>query len=300
MKRQILAGIAALGLCAVILVAYPVGATPGQPPMVKAGCADAGPRTRDFLPQFGDGTRAVVNPCLGLSDLAGSIAELIPPAQRDTVKPFVNGVGNLVKKVLAINSLAECGYKTDRLALGIYQDRAHLWSVGVVAVTRGRVDAVLETSKCFLLDQIPFRSGDKLRSDGPVEPQPAFCAQTLRRNRGGQDYTVLWLGSSDLMCAGIGLQLTAGTVAGNGVTATVKATPSVTVRAGTSTRSRAIRTEAAGRTVVVTCYRTGQTISGRRGSSSRWYRLKTEDGEQYIAGAWLDTGDRADRPARCG
>lgn len=299
MRGQILTGLAALGLCAALVVAQAVDAP--TPAMNEAGCADAGPRTRDFLPQFpAAGTRTIVNPCLGLGDLAGSIAELIPPAQRDTVKPFVAGVGSLVKKVLAINSLAECGYQTDRLALGIYQDRTNLWSVGVVAVTRGRVDAVVETSVCFLLDQIPFLPGNKLRSDGPVQPQPTYCVQAQRRHRAGQGYTVLWLGSSDVMCQGIGLQLSAGSVAGSGVTATVKASPAVNVRAGASTAGAPIRVEAAGRTVVVTCYRIGQTITTRRGASDRWYRLKTEDGEQYITGAWLDTGDRPELPARCG
>jgi hypothetical protein len=302
MRGQILTGLAALGVCAALVVAHAVADTPAQPAMTKVGCADAGPRTRDFLPQFpAAGTRTVVNPCLGLGDLAGSIAELIPPAQRDTVKPFIAGVGKLVKNVLAINTLAKCGYKTDRLALGIYQDREHLWSVGVVAVTRGRVDALLETSKCFLLDQIPFKPGIKTRSTGPVQPQPTFCAQTLRRHRAGQDYTLLWLGSSDVMCQSIGLQLTAGTNSGtSGVTATVKANPAVNVRARASTAGKPIRTEEVGRTVIVTCYRTGQQITTHRGASNRWYRLKTDDGEQYITGAWLDTGDRTDLPAKCG
>jgi hypothetical protein len=296
--RRVLAGLAALAVCAAFL-AYPADAAPPEVTMSKAGCADAGPRTRDFLPQFTDGTRTVVNPCLGLSDLTGVIVDLIPEGQRNTVEPFVAGIKGLVAKVLAINALAECGYRTDRLALGIYQDRGTRWSVGVVAVTRGRVDAVLEISKCYLLDQLPFRPGYKVRSTGPVEPQPKFCVQTLHRFRGGQDYTLLWLGSSDVMCANLGAQLTPGTAAGNGVTATVKASPNVNVRAGTSTRARAIRREPAGQTVIVTCYRTGQTVSGRRGASNRWYRLQTEGGNQYISGAWLDTGDRPDQPAPC-
>jgi hypothetical protein len=298
MRAAATAGLAALVVCAVFLV-YPTDAAPPEATMTKAGCVDAGPRTRDFLPQFPGDVRTIVNPCLGLSDLTGVIIDLIPDAQRNTVRPFIAGIKGLVDKVLAINALAECGYRTDRLALGIYQDRATPWSVGVVAVTRGRVDAVLETSKCFLLDQIPFAPGIKVRSTGPVQAQPKYCAQTQRRFRAGQDYTVRWLGSSDVMCANLGVQLTPGAAAGRGVTATVKASPSVTVRAGTSTRSRAIRREPAGQTVVVTCYRTGQTVSGRRGASNRWYKLQTDGGDQFISGIWLDTGDRTDQPARC-
>jgi hypothetical protein len=299
LRTWALTGLAVLGICAVLLAGCDPEPAPPEAGPSTAGCADAGPRTRDFLPQFPAGTRAVVNPCLGLGDL-GDVIDLIPAGDRAKIGPFVKGIAGLARKVLTFDSLAECGYRTDRLALGLYQDRGTRWSVGVVAVTRGRVDAVKDTAKCFLLDQVPFLPGAASPvSSGPAQPQPAFCVDTVHRSRGGQEYTVLWLGSSDTMCGDLGAQLTAGAEAGDGLTATVKASPDVTVRAGASTKAREIRRAPAGQVVVVGCYRVGEKVDGRRGASDRWYRLLDEDGEQYIAGAWLDTGDRADRPGRC-
>jgi hypothetical protein len=84
MRATATAGLAALVVCAVFLV-YPTDAAPPEATMTKAGCVDAGPRTRDFLPQFAGDVRTIVNPCLGLSDLTGVIIGLIPDAQRNTV-----------------------------------------------------------------------------------------------------------------------------------------------------------------------------------------------------------------------
>jgi hypothetical protein len=262
----------------------------------KAGCSQAGPLTKDFLPLFPPGTTKMIeNPCLKLVGLVSEVTGLIPEGDRGTVTEFLGKVGDLADRAAKVGDAVECGYETDRLALAIYQDKKTLWSIGVTAVVRGDIDAVVEGALCYLLKQLPFGLGQGVAN--PENPQFMVCVDAQRRHRGNDDYTVLWLGSSDVMCDSLTRQLKPGERVGDEITAAVKASPTLMLRATPSTSAEVLFKLDAGDVVTVSCWTEGEKVSGRRGSSTRWDKTNIGTIEGYLADVWLDTGDNPTVPA---
>ncbi|GEM_PF-2895045 len=285
----------------VLLVAFgTAGCRAGDPPGAggsggaggsSGACRQAGPLTRDLLPTFGAAeTTTKQNPCFGFADLVSQATGLIPVGDRSSVDDFIRGVDTLVKRVAALADVVQCGYETDRLAIAIYQNHATLWSVGVVAVVRGDLGAALDTSVCFLRKQLSPPGSDASYVSGPAGPQPTFCFDAVSRTRGGERYTVMWVGSSDFMCWDLTNQLDSGRPEGDGITSTVKAVPDVAVRSGPSTRTALVGRADTGEVGEVSCYRRGETVSGRRGTSDLWDLTTVNGMTGFIADVWLDTG----------
>lgn len=265
-----------------------------------AGCEQPGPLTRDLLPTFDPAeTDTALNPCLRFADLLGAVTDLIPAGQsRVDNKVFLNTVGTVVDRVATVAGVAECAYEQDRLAISLYADRAYRWSVGVVIVIRGDVEAALTGAACWLYEKLPgwVFPRDFTERTTPV-PQP--CVEALRRERDNQSYTVLWLGSSDFMCAALANQITAGAPSGDGIKATVKAKPNATVRSGPGVIA-AVGKARSGSVGTVRCWTEGQRVDGRRGESNVWDQIDIDDMHGYIADIWLDTGgDVTTKVPRC-
>lgn len=266
------------------------------------GCGKAGSLTRDLLPTLAaEETTTIQNPCLKFVDLVGQVTDVFPPGDRTRSAEFLTGVGDLANKVATVSAVAECAYERDRLAIAIYQDLKTKWSMGIVAVVRGDLAAAVVGAQCYLLSKLPIDVGGGFgfRADTNL-PTPAFCFDTLRRTVKGDSYTVLWLGSSDLMCHALDNQLNSGAPAGNGIRATVKASPNVVVRAGPSTTMALVGRAQTGAVGVVTCYVEGEKVTGRRGTSNRWDQTTVNDLTGFVADVWLDTGgDITTQVQRC-
>lgn len=159
-------------------------------------CPTPGPLTGALVPSFDPSEITTIrNPCLAFAGLLAQVTDLIPLPDRTRVGEFINGVDTVANRVAKLNDVVECAYENDRLSIVLYQDRSFRWSIGVVAVLRGTFDAVAETSACFLLRQLMIPLVKRR------QPAPAFCftANSLRKSR--ETYSVLWLASSDRMCA---------------------------------------------------------------------------------------------------
>ncbi|WP_250291622.1 hypothetical protein [Frankia sp. CiP1_Cm_nod1] len=182
------------------------GATnPGQE--TGNSCAQPGSTTRSLLPDLPDDQIRTVaeDPCLKFSQLTDRVLAAVPAGQRSILRngttPFLPALTQFANRVIAVNGAAECAYKTDRLAIGIYQHKNYLWSVGVVAVVRGKLPAtVLDVGTCLLLEKIAPARPAFLTPNGATEIEPTVCADYATTSRDGQNYTLMWLGSSDRMC----------------------------------------------------------------------------------------------------
>ncbi|GIH44851.1 hypothetical protein [Microbispora rosea] len=100
----------------------------------------------------------------------------------------------------AVNDAAECAYETDHLAIGVYHHDATPWSIGMVAVVRGDLDALVDSGVCWLLRRLPF---DVSTGFAPDEFRPYFCADAVTRRSNGYRFTILWIGSSNVMCGSL-------------------------------------------------------------------------------------------------
>jgi hypothetical protein len=277
------------------------GDAPTEVGNAGGGCSEAGPLTRDLLPTFAsEETTTIENPCLEFVGLLSQVTGLIPDNDRTMVGGFLGAVGDLTDRVAKVADLVECGYQTDRLAIVLYQNKATRWSIGIVAIVRGDVAAAVSTSICFLRKQVPLTGPTDAYLSGPEGPQPGLCFDVVRRTRGGESYTVMWLGSSDFMCWDLNNQLNSGRSTSGGITATVKAVPDVAVRSGPSTKAAMVGRVPTGAVGVVSCYVRGETVTGRRGTSARWDLTTINGLTGFIADVWLDTaGDVATRVKRC-
>ncbi|MGH3871936.1 MAG: hypothetical protein ACRDSR_10555 [Pseudonocardiaceae bacterium] len=161
-----------------------------------------------FLPQFvgsepGTEIKPVLfNPCLVFSGLVDAVSYVIPSEQRVPETPvFLSRVGTFAGNVASVSGTVKCAYEADRLAIRIYQHANYHWSVGAVAVIRGRLSAVADAVSCYLVGvPVPgMRRNDSLLP--PEGPQPTVCAGAATpTGSDGQYYTVLFVGSSDWMC----------------------------------------------------------------------------------------------------
>ncbi len=151
---------------------------------------------------------------------------------------MVGRLGEFADRLGQVNDVAECAYQTDRLAVRIVQSRDNAWAVGVVAVVRGRLGAIADVAACYLLNQIPL-IGLGLRGIAPEQDSPSLCFDSTGNRHGGEDYTVVWLGSSTLICQMLQDQL----VPGDGQLAAVRAggKDAVAMRSGPSTNDSTVR-----------------------------------------------------------
>ncbi|GAA4582540.1 hypothetical protein GCM10023194_17530 [Planotetraspora phitsanulokensis] len=101
----------------------------------------------------------------------------------------------------AVNDAAECAYETDHLAIGAYHHEDTPWSIGVVAVVRGDLDALVDGGVCWLLKRLEL----PLPTAGvaPDQIAPRFCADAVVRRSNGYRFTILWIGSSNVMCGSL-------------------------------------------------------------------------------------------------
>lgn len=160
-----------------------------------------------FLPQFvgsepGTEIKPVLsNPCLVFSGLVDAVSHVIPSEQRVPETPvFLSRVGTLAGNVASVSGTVKCAYEADRLAIRIYQHTNYHWSVGAVAVIRGRLGAVADAVSCYLVG-VPAPGMPPNFLLPPKGPQPTVCAgATTPTGSDGQHYTVLFVGSSDWMC----------------------------------------------------------------------------------------------------
>ncbi|WP_328855759.1 hypothetical protein OHB01_18855 [Microbispora hainanensis] len=174
-------------------------------------CPAPGPITRSQLPSFSpaEGVSVVMqNPCISIAGLAEDVLGFIPEGRSEEFREFRGGLERFVGRVNAVNDAAECAYETDHLALGVYHHDRAAWSIGMVAVVRGDLDALVDTGVCWLLRRLPFDvpRGDVLRDDGF---RPGFCADAVTRTSQGYRFTILWIGSLNVMCRNLANRYTA-------------------------------------------------------------------------------------------
>ncbi|MEV1200785.1 hypothetical protein [Microbispora rosea] len=166
-------------------------------------CPAPGPITRSQLPAFppADGVSAITqNPCISIAGLADDALGFIPEGGSEEFKRFRGGLERFISRVNAVNDAAECAYETDHLAIGVYHHDATPWSIGMVAVVRGDLDALVDSGVCWLLRRLPF---DVSTGFAPDEFRPYFCADAVTRRSNGYRFTILWIGSSNVMCGSL-------------------------------------------------------------------------------------------------
>jgi hypothetical protein len=168
-------------------------------------CPAPGPRTRSQLPAFPaeDGVSVITqNPCISIAGLAEDVLGFIPEGRSQEFRQFRGGLERFISRVNAVNDAAECAYETDHLAIGVYHHDSTPWSIGMVAVVHGDLDALVDTGVCWLLRRLPFDvpTGLVPRSDGF---RPEFCADAVTRGSNKDRFTILWIGSSNVMCGSL-------------------------------------------------------------------------------------------------
>lgn len=180
----------------------PSQAQPKDPPPAKKGfCPKAGPITRSLLPSPEGVERIATNPCLGVNGFLGLVLDAIPKqemADKVELRNFRTGLRTFAEQVVLVADAVDCAYENDHLAVSVYQDPEYDWSLGVVAVVRGDVEALAEDAICLLAKQVPFIPDFGVRAEGP--PTPKFCADSVLREAQGYQFRVVWLASSDRMC----------------------------------------------------------------------------------------------------
>jgi hypothetical protein len=140
-------------------------------------CGGSSGTTTDLLPHLASTKyRSTVNPCIPFVDAITQVTDLIPAADREKTTDFLDTAKSIGDRLAAVNNATKCAYRTDRLSIGIYQNQSRLWSVGVVAVVRGDIDAVASVALCYLIDQIRCRRAAAHRTT-------RACATTSRRTR---------------------------------------------------------------------------------------------------------------------
>ncbi|GAA4555256.1 hypothetical protein [Planotetraspora kaengkrachanensis] len=166
-------------------------------------CPQPEARTRSQLPAFPPADNVGVitqNPCVSVASLADEVVGFIPEGRSEEFRSFRGGLEQFVGRVNAINDAAECAYETDHLSIGAYHHVDTPWSIGVVAVVRGDLDALIDTGVCWLLRRLPL---DMPTGTVPDEMRPDFCADAVMRTIEGERYTILWVGSSNVMCGSL-------------------------------------------------------------------------------------------------
>ncbi|KJY40498.1 hypothetical protein VR46_27425 [Streptomyces sp. NRRL S-444] len=180
------------------------GRSGGDASTKKPACPTPGPLTGSQLPAFPRADKVSKinqNPCLPLAGVADQILGFVPKSGNPKYTSFRNGLGQFVGKLNAANDLAECAYATDRLAVGVYQHDGTPWSIGLVAVLRKDLKGIADIGACWLPKRLPF----PLPTQGiaPDEIKPDYCADAVTRKSNGHTFTIMWIGSSNVMCGSL-------------------------------------------------------------------------------------------------
>lgn len=159
-------------------------------------CDQPGPRIRSVLPNLGSRfPRVLTNPCVPLLDLADKALKSVPQAQRAGLAAFQSRLGALVGGANVANTVLTCAYHTDRVGIVLYQERNQPGSLGLVLAIRGSVQAAGEVAACVLkVTLFGFRDGRR------TDPAKAPCFEDAYRKKGGETYSIYWIGSTDSMC----------------------------------------------------------------------------------------------------
>jgi hypothetical protein len=283
---------------------------------VDGECRQPSAQTTSLLATLPDADyAATVNPCAAFLDVLGQLESAVPkasdpvgtsdygpsgegdPGQIRTGRTKFHKGLSVVKgrlgTVLAARDAVQCGYGNDRLALAFYRDRAWSWSVGLVAVVRGDIDAVTETAVCTLLRQIPgLGSGE---SDAAKPPRISFCFQAKSLDPiDGERYTAMWVGSTDLLCDAFaehygGAKPDPGDQ--DAFRPLVWADP-LTVRQAATSESAKVGSLPFGTAVDADCQTVGEDVAGWNGHDDVWLHIDTG----YISRAWLASRDRNGLP----
>lgn len=255
----------------------------------KGGCDQVGPLTSGELPQLDASDYTTVdNPCIPAVDIISQVLDGIPSKQQDeqvteNVSLLRDGLGRFVNQLSQINAVASCAYKTDRLAVRIYHSTQNKWAVGAVAVIRGKLGAIAETLACYLIGQIPI-IGPLLQGVTTQAPDsPDYCFSSIGDKKDGQEYTIVWISDSHLLCQTFGDRM----VPGDGTLIAVHANPDIALRSGPSRSETLIRRVPDGTIGRLKCYAEGETVKG----NDLWVRVDILGITGFIAKAYLTTGD---------
>jgi hypothetical protein len=158
-------------------------------------CPAPGPGISKVLPTLSSaGMRTVsTNPCVPFAGLVSDVMGIVTTQdpQKHDFRPYLT---KFVDKIAQADDLATCAYETDNLGIRIYQQEKHSWSVGLVVVFRADIKAPAEIGLCYLEKSLGFRS-ESTRS-----PRFDPCWRATQVTRGGDTFTMLWAGSSDVFC----------------------------------------------------------------------------------------------------
>ncbi|WP_327046250.1 hypothetical protein OG320_32060 [Microbispora sp. NBC_01189] len=163
-------------------------------------------RARSQLPRFpaADGVGLITqNPCLSFAGLVEEVLGFVPEGRSEKFNEFRGGLESLVARVNAVNDVAECAYETGHLAIGVYHHNRTPWSIGVVAVVRKDLDAVIGTGVCWLLRRAQLDAPTENQRFLSDEIRPDFCNDAVGREVNGVPFTILWVGSSNVMCGSL-------------------------------------------------------------------------------------------------
>ncbi|MFK0256590.1 hypothetical protein [Streptomyces sp. NPDC090445] len=180
------------------------GESDGTTSSKKPACPTPGPLTRSQLPGFppaDEVSRINQNPCVPLARLADQILGFVPKSGNPRYTSFRNGLGQFVGKLDAANDVAKCAYETDRLAVGVYQHKSTPWSIGMVAVVRKDLKGIVDVGACWLPKRLPFPP--PTQGIAPDEIKPDYCADAVTRKSNGHTFTIMWIGSSNVMCGSL-------------------------------------------------------------------------------------------------
>lgn len=259
----------------------------------KPGCRTAGPLSQPMLPTVDSSEIATIdNPCLGLVKLAAQVIGPLAEADRDELraKGFIGKLDTFAARLDKLTDVQECAYQTDSLAIRLYRDRAHPKSIGAVVVIRSELGATVDMAGCYLLKQIPFLSdaaGDRLLDERSMRIEPCFTI--IRADHGGRSFTVMWLGSTDVMC-GVFAGRYLPYVSDSDSMVQVNADPSVAVRADPSRTNAPLIRLPFGTLGEVICHVEGEPVQTSQGTSTIWTKTHINGIDGYIAHGYL-TGD---------
>jgi hypothetical protein len=284
----------------------------------EAACRQPSAQLTGKLPTFpGSQYVTTTNPCLGFVDVLAKIDEYVPDpdaavpnseissqgtdaraVERARVKAgrakFHRGLAAVSRKANVLmkgKDAVQCAYATDNLAVAIYQERKHKWSVGLAAVVRSDADALTETAVCTLLRQIPGLTDAD--SDEQARPRLSFCFHGKRDGA----YTYLWIGSTDLVCGLFSAQWGDGADADHergGTRDPIVWADPLKLRATPGTEQDAIGSVPFGTAVTPICQIEGEPVpSGYYGQPDKvWIKTEYAGQQGYLARAWLTNRTR--------
>jgi hypothetical protein len=283
-KKLIVFVLVALGVAWIALHPQPLkdayasltGGPKGGGGETGGGCARADNTTGELLPHFDAAdVSATLNPCLKFIETVSNVTDKIPDDEESKVGVFLGRLKEFTEKVQKVNDVTECAYEKDRLAIGVYQSTKLAWSVGVVAVVRGDIDAIAETSACYLIKQLSFLESPA--NGFAPHDQPYFCYEASRAK---DNYLVMWLGSSDTMCDALNTRLTPG----DGYLVGIRAQPSAVVRSAPSKSGDRLAAEPTHTLGRLLCFTDGDEVTNADGeTSTRWGKIQINGLTGYVA-----------------